>query len=69
MARCELYAVSSPETPGYRWRWRTIGGGAQSKSSFVYFYECMEDALANGHAVDFEATLAATKRYGKDPAK
>ena len=69
VARCELYAVPTPEAPGYRWRWRALNGDGQSRSSFVYFYECMEDALANGHAVDFEATFAATKRYGKDPAK
>lgn len=69
MARCELYAIPTPEAPGYRWRWRTINGDGQSKGAFVFFYECMEDALAKGHVVDFEATIAATKRYGTDPAK
>lgn len=68
MARCELYAIPTHEAPGYRWRWRTTNGQVRSKSSFLYFYECLEDAQANGHVVDFVATLAAARQYGRYPA-
>jgi hypothetical protein len=69
VARCELYAIPTREAPGYRWRWRALNGEACSKNSFLFFYECMVDAQASGHVVDFEATLAVAKQFGNRSAK
>ena len=46
--------VSCPvsSAPGYAWKWRAVGGTQESASTFVYFYDCVQDARSAGYAVD-----------------
>ena len=34
---------------GFCWRWRSADGKAASAEWFVYYYECLADARANGY--------------------
>jgi hypothetical protein len=36
---------------GYKWRWRAQDCGALSERTFDLFYQCLQDAEANGYDV------------------
>lgn len=59
--------VSCPvrKAPGYVWKWHAEGGTRESSSTFVYFYDCVQDARAAGYAVDLpgDSTKAAGGGY------
>ena len=54
--------VSCPTrtAPGYAWKWRAAGGKQESTSSFLYFYDCVEDARSAGYEVNLPVDSAKT---------
>jgi hypothetical protein len=56
---------AAPVAPGqYKWWWSTPSG-RMSKRFFLYFYDCIEDAQANGYAVNVPAVVEHLKRVEK----
>lgn len=46
-----IFSIPLTTSPGYCWRWRSADGKTDSKEHFVYYYECLVDAKANGYSV------------------
>ena len=63
-----LFSVPAKAHPGYRWRWRSVDGRVCSKKPFVYYYDCLTDALANGYEAQIEIALG-TKSPGHGAVK
>ena len=47
-----VVSIDSSDAHGFYWVWRSADGQRQSRASFVYFYECVQDARRAGYAVD-----------------
>jgi hypothetical protein len=45
---------------GFVWKWRASNGKQQSASTFVYFYDCVENARCAGYAVELDVALPKT---------
>jgi hypothetical protein len=54
----QLIAVQSSDPAGFRWKWRSPDDGNQSKTTFVYFFDCLQDARNAGYAVEMKPSLA-----------
>jgi hypothetical protein len=48
-----VYPVAAANPHGFYWRWRSLDGTAHSGKEYVYFYDCLENALAAGYVIDF----------------
>ena len=44
-----VFSIPSKTANGYCWRWRSLDGEAESAESFVYYFDCLADARANGY--------------------
>lgn len=40
----------------FAWKWRSADGKHESKKSFDYYFECLEDARRHGYTAEFSAT-------------
>ena len=47
-----LFSYPMPTSNGNCWRWRSIDGKTDSTQSFTSYYECLENAQANGYQVE-----------------
>jgi hypothetical protein len=47
-----VFPVRTADAHCFAWRWRGSDGAREASSSFVYFYDCVEDARRAGYAVD-----------------
>ena len=54
MKAAVLFSVPTKADPGYCWRWRSVDGQACSQKAFVYYYDCLENAWANGYEAQIE---------------
>ena len=45
----------------YHWSWRSTDGARRSRSHYLYFYDCVTDARANGCQVEIEAVVSDLK--------
>jgi hypothetical protein len=52
MKTAVIVSCPASSAPGYVWKWRARGGTQESSSTFVYFYDCVQDARSSGYAVD-----------------
>ncbi len=51
---CEVFAV--PLRGGeFQWKWRSVSGERESSRAFDLYYECVEDARANGGQIELAA--------------
>jgi hypothetical protein len=53
-----ISVTTSSNGHSYAWKWRAVDGAHESKSSFVYFYEAVEDAIQAGYTVELGMTCA-----------
>ena len=60
MKTAVIFSCKASVAPGYAWKWRAAGGKEESSSSFVYFYECVEDARSAGYAIELPGHTAKT---------
>ena len=60
MATAVVYSVKVATNAGFVWKWRSSDKKKQSSSTFVYFYECVEDARGAGYTVELSGTSAKT---------
>ena len=51
MKRAVIFSIPMTTSPGYCWRWRSLDGKTDSMEPFVYYYDCLANARANGYAV------------------
>ena len=58
MKTAVIISVPVTAAPGYAWKWRSPDGKQQSPSTFVYFYDCVEDARRAGFGVRLTDTSA-----------
>ena len=56
----QIFSVRTSDANGFRWAWRSSPPKRESSSSFVYFYECVQDARAAGYAVELSGDHATT---------
>ena len=54
-----LFSVPTKADVGYWWRWRSVDGEACSQKSFVYYYDCLADARAQGYEAQIEMAVGA----------
>ena len=47
-----LFSVPMATSAGVSWRWRSADGKTDSAQSFAGYYECLENAQANGYHVE-----------------
>jgi hypothetical protein len=47
-----IFSIPMTTTTGYCWRWRAVDGKNDSADSFVYYYDCVTNARANGYDVE-----------------
>jgi hypothetical protein len=47
----QIVAVQSSDAHGFRWKWRSPDDGNQSKNTFLYFFDCLQDARSAGYTV------------------
>jgi hypothetical protein len=59
MKAAVLFSVPTKAEPGYCWRWRSVDGRACSQKHFVYYYDCVTNALANGYEAQVETAVGA----------
>lgn len=52
MKLAEIYSVRDSGS-AYAWKWRTADGKHESKASFTYFHDCVEDAQKEGYKAEF----------------
>lgn len=51
---CQIYAV--PIRGGeFHWKWRSDSGERESARAFELYYDCVEDARANGQQIELAA--------------
>lgn len=55
-----LFSIPMTTTPGYCWRWRSVDGKTTSKGHFVFYYDCLSNAEANGYSVQRDAPRGNT---------
>ena len=60
--KAHIYSISAETEPGYVWKWRN--GKEQSKRSFVYYYDCVNDARQHGHDVELSRAVGLTAPGG-----
>ena len=51
---CQIYAVQV-RGGEFQWKWRSESGERESARAFDLYYECVEDARANGAEIDLAA--------------
>ncbi len=60
-----IFSIPSTTSPGYCWRWRSVDGNTDSTEQFVYYYDCLANARANGYSVlPMEAHGATAPGHG-----
>jgi hypothetical protein len=59
MKAAVLFPVPTKALPGYGWLWRSVDGRACSQRPFVYYYDCLTDALTNGYEAQIEIAVGA----------
>jgi hypothetical protein len=47
----QIFAVQSRNAHGFRWKWHSTERDQESKNTFVYYFECLQDAERAGYAV------------------
>jgi hypothetical protein len=47
-----LFSVPVAMSAGVCWRWRSVDGNTDSTQSFMNYYDCLENARANGYQVE-----------------
>ena len=47
-----VFPVASSNAHGFHWMWRSADGSRESRSAFLYFFDCLEDARAAGYSVE-----------------
>lgn len=52
MKTAMICAISTPDAPGYVWKWTCTSDRRQSASSFSYYYDCVTDARQHGYEVE-----------------
>jgi hypothetical protein len=50
---CEIYPVRTASGNGYVWEWSAVERAKKSKRTFDLFFECLDDARANGYEPHF----------------
>jgi hypothetical protein len=48
----KIVSVRSSDAHGFHWIWRSRDNAQRSATTFVYFYECVQDARRAGFAVE-----------------
>lgn len=69
MKAAEIFATASKGANGYTWKWRTADGKTESKQTFNFYYECLEDARNNGYVVELaqaQGNTAPDRSAGRD---
>jgi hypothetical protein len=56
----QVFPVRTPDVHGFHWKWRCVDGTKESTTSFIYFFDCVEDARRAGYCVE-AAIGSATK--------
>jgi hypothetical protein len=51
MKAAVLFSVPMTTTASVCWRWRSVDGKTDSTQSFIDYYDCLENAQANGYHV------------------
>jgi len=59
MKAAVLFPVPTEAAPGYCWRWRSVEGRVSSQKFFVYYYDCLSNAQANGYEAKIEPAVGA----------
>jgi hypothetical protein len=55
-----LFSVPMTMSSGDCWRWRSVDEKTDSTQSFIYRYDCLENAQANGYRVEATPRRADT---------
>ena len=58
MKTAVIISVPVTAAPSYAWKWRSPDGKQHSPSTFVYFYDCVQDARRAGFAIELTGTSA-----------
>ncbi len=51
MKTAVVFSIPAAVAAGFGWKWRASDGTKQSRSTFAYFYDCVESARAAGYTV------------------
>ena len=51
MKPATMFSVPSGNGKGFTWKWRAGDNLAESKNSFDYYHDCVEDARKHGYAI------------------
>jgi hypothetical protein len=60
----KVFAVPSSHPNGYACRWACTAGKTQSKDTFAFYYDCLEDAQRRGYEVETMAGEGASAPGG-----
>ena len=60
MKTAVIFSIPAATAAGYAWKWRASAGKHHSASTFIYYYECVENARSAGYAVDLAGRAAMT---------
>ena len=55
-----IFSIPTTTGPGYCWRWRSADGTTDSTEPFLYYFDCLTDAKANGYSVEATETHGDT---------
>ena len=50
MKLAQLFSV--PASNGFAWKWRAADTRAESPGTFVYYHDCVQDAVKHGYTVE-----------------
>ncbi|MDB5923644.1 MAG: hypothetical protein JWN13_2580 [Betaproteobacteria bacterium] len=50
MKLAQLFSV--PASNGFAWKWRAADTRVESPGTFVYYHDCVQDAVKHGYTVE-----------------
>ncbi len=62
MKTAVVFSIPADVTAGLSWKWRASERTRQSRSTFVYFYDCVESARAAVYTVELNTARDRNRR-------
>jgi len=56
----QVFPLRTPAVHGFHWKWRCVDGSNESATTFIYFFDCVEDARRAGYCVEAAIGAATT---------